>query len=111
MTRRARQSSYTGRADRPREAGSQRPERGPHAVVLAPDGRPSGTPVWTALKAVSHYSTPLACEDCVYYVNKAGLLFCLHQETGVEYSVMRIGGPCWGLAVGGGHVYRFIELP
>jgi outer membrane protein assembly factor BamB len=38
--------------------------------------------VWTARRAVSYYSTPLAYRGCVYYVNKVGMLYCLDERTG-----------------------------
>jgi outer membrane protein assembly factor BamB len=78
--------------------------------LVQTNGRLRMQSVWTSRKAVSYYSTPLAYQGCVYYVNKVGLLFCLDQQTGEEHYVQRIGGPCWASAIGGaGHVYLFLK--
>ncbi len=66
--------------------------------------------VWTARRAVSYYSTPLAYRGGVYYVNKVGVLYCLDEQTGEEHYVERIGGPCWASAIGAGqYVYLFLK--
>jgi outer membrane protein assembly factor BamB len=51
------------------------------------DGRMQVESSWASRRAVSYYSTPLAYQGCVYYVNKVGLLYCLDEETGEEHYV------------------------
>lgn len=64
------------------------------------DGRPSYKVRWGAERANSYYSTPLAFAGYVYYVNKAGVLYCINQKTGAQVFVKRIGNPCWASAIG-----------
>ncbi|NND95803.1 MAG: PQQ-binding-like beta-propeller repeat protein [Pirellulaceae bacterium] len=55
---------------------------------------------WGAERANSYYSTPLAFAGYVYYVNKAGVLYCVDQESGEQHFAKRIGNPCWASAIG-----------
>ena len=64
------------------------------------DGKAGYKVRWGAEKANSYYSTPLAFAGYVYYVNKVGVLFCIHQETGKQVFAKRIDNPCWASAVG-----------
>ena len=62
--------------------------------------RPTHEVRWGARRASSYYSTPLAFAGYVYYVTKAGILYCLDAETGEELFRQRIGGACWASAIG-----------
>ena len=62
--------------------------------------RPTHEFRWSARRASSYYSTPLAFAGYVYYVTKAGALYCLDAETGEELFRQRIGGACWASAIG-----------
>jgi len=64
------------------------------------DGKPDYKIRWGAERANSYYSTPLAFAGYVYYVNKAGVLYCIDQETGKRVFAKRIGNPCWASAIG-----------
>lgn len=64
------------------------------------DGKPGYQVRWGAERANSYYSTPLAFAGYVYYVNKAGVLYCIDQETGERRFATRIGNPCWASAIG-----------
>jgi outer membrane protein assembly factor BamB len=55
-----------------------------------------------AERANSYYSTPLAFGGYVYYVNKAGVLYCVDEQTGKQLYAKRIGNPCWASAIGVG---------
>lgn len=55
---------------------------------------------WSAERANSYYSTPLAFAGFVYYVNKAGVLYCIDQETGNQVFAKRLDNPCWASAIG-----------
>lgn len=70
-------------------------------IELTSDGDKLGFDVkWSAEKANSYYSTPLAFAGYVYYVNKVGVLYCVHGETGKQVFAKRIGNPCWASAIG-----------
>lgn len=64
------------------------------------DGKPSCAFRWSAQKANSYYSSPLAFAGYVYYVNKVGVLYCINQQTGEQVFAKRIGNPCWASAIG-----------
>ena len=64
------------------------------------DDEPSYEIRWGAERATTFYSTPLAFGGYVYYVTKAGVLYCLDAETGEELFRERIGGPSWASALG-----------
>ncbi len=55
---------------------------------------------WGAERANSYYSSPLVFAGYVYYVNKAGVLYCVDAESGQQVFAKRIGNPCWASAIG-----------
>ncbi|MCG8653412.1 MAG: PQQ-like beta-propeller repeat protein, partial [Pirellulales bacterium] len=67
---------------------------------------------WGAERANSYYSSPLVFAGYVYYVNKAGVLYCVRAETGEQVFAKRISNPCWASAVGviatTGHEYVYL---
>jgi len=69
-------------------------------VLTDVDGKPGVERRWAAERANSYYSTPLAFAGYVYFVNNAGVLYCIDQETGKQVFAKRIGNPCWASAVG-----------
>lgn len=64
------------------------------------DGKPGYKVVWGAERANSYYSSPIAHGGYVYYVNKAGVLYCVDEKTGKQRYAKRIGDPCWASAIG-----------
>lgn len=64
------------------------------------DAKPGYQIRWSAQRANSYYSSPLAFAGYVYYVNKSGVLYCIDQETGERKFAKRIGNPCWASAIG-----------
>lgn len=64
------------------------------------DDKPGFERRWSAERANSYYSTPLAFAGYVYYVNNVGVLYCIDQESGKQVFAKRIGNPCWASAVG-----------
>lgn len=68
--------------------------------LIEKNNQPSYEVCWSARRVNSSYSTPLAFEGYVYYVNKSGILYCLDAETGEEVYRNRIGSPCWASAIG-----------
>jgi outer membrane protein assembly factor BamB len=68
--------------------------------LVREDGKLSYKILWGAQRVNSYYSSPLAFAGFVYYVNKAGILFCVDQKTGQQLFAKRIGNPCWASAIG-----------
>ncbi len=64
------------------------------------NGKPGFIRRWSAQRANSYYSTPLAFAGYVYYVNKIGVLFCIDQQSGQQVFAKRIENPCWASAIG-----------
>jgi len=63
---------------------------------------------WRNQDASATFSSPLAYEGHVYIVNRAGVAFCLDQETGETVWKQRIGESCWVSPIGvGNRVYFF----
>ena len=63
---------------------------------------------WRAKKVFSDYASPVVAGGYVYYLNKAGVLFCLDVETGDSQYTQRLGVQCWATPlVADGHVYFF----
>ncbi len=54
---------------------------------------------WRASKAISDYASPVVCQQCVYYLNKVGVLYCLDQKTGEAHYAERLGTQCWATPV------------
>lgn len=69
-------------------------------VLTEVDGKPGYQRRWSAERANSYYSTPLAFAGYVYYVNNIGVLYCIDQESGQQVFAKRIGNPCWASAIG-----------
>jgi hypothetical protein len=86
---------YGGESDPEAIAGSN------CCIELRTDnGKPSHKVLWGAERANSYYSSPLALGGYVYYVNKAGVLYCVNAETGRQVFAKRIDNPCWASAIG-----------
>jgi len=63
---------------------------------------------WHSNGASATFSSALAYQGHVYMVNRAGVAFCLDQESGKEVWARRIGESCWASPIGGcGRVYFF----
>ena len=64
--------------------------------------------VWRAKKATASYASPLVCDNCVYYVNNVGVVYCLDAKTGERRYAHRLGVSCWATPVAvGNRVYFF----
>ncbi|MCS6775368.1 MAG: PQQ-like beta-propeller repeat protein, partial [Chthonomonadaceae bacterium] len=72
------------------------------------DGKVEVERVWQARKAVCYYASPLVYRGYVYYVNSAGVLYCLDSRTGQEQYAERIDSACWASPVAvGDRIYFF----
>ncbi len=77
-------------------------------ALVSKDGKPGYQIRWAAQKAVSSYATPLAFQGHAYFVNQAGVVFCIDLKSGKETYAERIDGPCWASPIGAGdRVYFF----
>ncbi len=57
---------------------------------------------WRAKRATSSFGSPIVHRGLAYFINKAGVLFCLDADSGKEHYVKRLGDTAWAtpLAVG-----------
>ncbi len=63
---------------------------------------------WRSGDATATFSSPLVYGGHVYLVNRAGVAFCLNQNTGETLWTHRIGASCWASPLGAeGRVYFF----
>ncbi|GIX05183.1 MAG: hypothetical protein KatS3mg114_1052 [Planctomycetaceae bacterium] len=63
---------------------------------------------WRATRALCDYASPVIGGAFVYYINRAGVLYCLDRHHGQEYFAQRLPAPCWATPiVCGEHVYLF----
>ena len=78
--------------------------------LIEKEGKPDYEWVWNAEKATTSYATPLVYQGRVYYVNKAGVIYCVDLKTGKQQFSKRIAGPCWVSPLGANdHVYFFTK--
>ena len=57
---------------------------------------------------LSDYASPVVAQDCVYFVNKAGVLTCVDLASGRTHYRQRLEFECWSTPlVAGEHVYFF----
>ena len=81
-----------------------------HNVALRFGSSASDVPTiaWRADEASSYFSSPLAHRGKIYMVNKAGVAFCLRDDTAEGVWHARLHGQCWASSIGcGERVYFF----
>ncbi len=64
---------------------------------------------WRSQEATATFSSPLLYRGHVYLVNRAGVAFCLDENTGETLWKQRIGGSCWASPLGGCERIYFFE--
>ena len=63
---------------------------------------------WRATRALSDYASPVVCGECVYFINRTGIIYCLDRQTGEEHYARRLPGNCWATPiVSDGKLYLF----
>ncbi len=77
------------------DAGKAAESNGLIAIKQSGDGNFSADFVWKAKRATSSFGSPIAHQGHAYFVNAAGVLFCLNLETGEEVFSNRIGDSIW----------------
>lgn len=64
--------------------------------------------VWTNSSPVPSWATPIVYRGYAYWVNRAGVVYCLDIKTGKAAFTNRIKESCWATPVGlGDHIYFF----
>ncbi len=81
------------------------------AVRRGGEGNVSKTHVaWRSQEATSSFGSPLVCRDWVYYVSKAGILYCVDKESGRMIWDRRLSASTWASPVfGDGRLYFFCK--
>ncbi len=65
---------------------------------------------WKAEDATSSFGSPLIHRGLVYFVNRAGVAYCLDVKSGKQLSVKRLPSSCWASPVAAGdHIYFFCK--
>ena len=54
------------------------------AIRFGPEARSTPQVIWRAKEAASYFSSPLAYRSRAYMVNKSGVAFCLHCDSGEQ---------------------------
>jgi len=64
--------------------------------------------VWRAEDATSSFGSPLYHRQCVYFVNRSGVAYCVDAKTGRKHWAERLPNSCWASPVAAGdHVFFF----
>ncbi|WP_237228346.1 PQQ-binding-like beta-propeller repeat protein [Rubinisphaera sp. JC750] len=64
--------------------------------------------VWTDPSPVPSWASPIEHQGLAYWVNRAGVAYCLNAETGEEVYTERLPQSAWATPVGvGDHIYVF----
>lgn len=71
-------------------------------VVTGRDGTFNVRFRWRCRRATSSFGSPIVHQGLAYFVNRAGVLYCIDAETGEEVYAERLAGAVWAtpLAVG-----------
>jgi outer membrane protein assembly factor BamB len=76
--------------------------------LTSSEGRRGYEVLWQGKKATCHHASPVIVKDHVYFVTKAGVVYCLDRKTGAECYAERLDNPCWATPVAAGdHIYFF----
>jgi outer membrane protein assembly factor BamB len=64
--------------------------------------------LWRTTEAMPSFNSPMAHHDCVYWVNRVGVVYCYDLMTGKNHYTKRTNGVCWVTPIGlGDRVYLF----
>lgn len=79
------------------------------AISLGGSGDVTATAVkWKSAEALSSFGSPLVYEGLAYYVNRAGVLYCVDLADGKTLWKERAGASCWASPLGAeGRIYCF----
>lgn len=86
-----------GRGDS--DAGRAAESNGVLEISKTEAGKWAAKYVWQAKRATSSFGSPILSNGYCYFVNRAGVMYCLNQETGKEEYAKRIGGSLWATPI------------
>ena len=66
--------------------------------------------LWRAANATTYFCSPLVYGDQTYFVNKAGVAYCLSLATGEELWTRRLQGQNWVSPIGAGDRIYFFSM-
>ncbi|WP_164101277.1 outer membrane protein assembly factor BamB family protein [Candidatus Laterigemmans baculatus] len=96
----------TGNGDA--NAGKAAASNGVVQIKRQADGAFSAEWVWRAERATSSFGSPIAHRGYAYFVNRAGVVYCLDLESGEEQYAKRSSGSIWATPIGiGERIYLF----
>jgi outer membrane protein assembly factor BamB len=72
--------------------------------LVEKEGKPGYEVLWRADGVACDYASPVVHQGYVYYINPAGVLFCVDAETGKQCYAERIDGACWATPVAAGDI-------
>ena len=83
-----------------------------HNLAIRFPGRDEDRPsiMWRAANASTYFCSPLVYRDQAYFVNKAGVAFCLSLTSGEELWTQRLQGQNWVSPIGAGDQVYFFSM-
>jgi len=92
----------TGATEARGEGGSGRPADSNGLIRVSKDesGEYAASFVWRAKRATSSFGSPIVHQGLAYFVNRAGIIFCLDLQTGEEFYAERSPESCWATPLG-----------
>jgi len=68
----------------------------------------AGDVAWRLTDAAASFSSPLAYQGKVYFINKSGVATCVEEATGKQLWTRRLAGSAWASPIGAaGRIYYF----
>ena len=80
------------------------------AIRFPEEGGDSPSIMWRAPNATTYFCSPLVYRDQAYFVNKAGVAYCLSLATGEELWTQRLRGQNWVSPIGAGDQVYFFSM-
>ena len=80
------------------------------AIRFPREGGDSPSIMWRAPNATTYFCSPLVYRDQAYFVNKAGVAYCLSLATGEELWTRRLQGQNWVSPIGAGDQVYFFSM-
>lgn len=67
--------------------------------VLASEKELQCQGLWEGTHFLAHHASPVICGEQVYFLTKAGILYCLDLTSGKELFTQRLESPCWATPI------------
>jgi len=86
-------------------------KKGHNLAIRFPNGNEDRPAIlWRAANATTYFCSPLVYRDHAYFVNKAGVVFCLNLASGDELWKQRLQGQNWVSPIGAGDQVYFFSM-